>query len=696
MPDKAESPDAEDGLTTAPDALAGRRELVQALVVMRTTLEATTDAVLVAYEKAKVIHFNESFIGMWKIPREVLESATFDLLRELMSLDFADPRRFIVRFDEIVASGQESFDLLELKDGRIFDRASKVLIVEGERAGRVWTFRDTTERHKFEITANRLAALVASSDDAIIGKDLNLIVTSWNRGAERIFGYTAEEMIGTSIMRLIPPDRLEEEKEILSRIRRGQRSDHFDTVRLAKDGRRLNLSMTISPIMDASGHVIGASKVARDISERKKAEEALKKAMEEAEVANRERLQLLDSEREARSQAERASRMKDDFLATLSHELRTPLNAVLGWANILRHGNLQGEELKQGLDIIERNARVQAQIIEDLLDMSRIISGKVRLNVEWIDLAAVLYESIETLRSTALAKGVRLETQLDPFAGPISGDPNRLQQVFWNLLSNAIKFTPKDGKVEVLLKHAGTGIDVGIVDTGEGIAPEFIPYVFDRFQQGDASSTRRHGGLGLGLAIVKQLVELHGGSVRAQSVGLGKGTTFTVHLPITAIYSETEKESHVPQTALRENPPLPELSLANIQVLVVDDEPDARDLVKKLLEIAGATVSTASSAAEAMDRILAERLDVLVCDIGMQEEDGYSFIRHVRATERQEEGILPAIALSAYARTEDRTKAIRAGFQIHLAKPVEPAELLAVVSSLAGRTSENPPDSLFR
>jgi PAS domain S-box-containing protein len=696
MPDKAESPDAEDGLTTAPDALAGRRELVQALVVMRTTLEATTDAVLVAYEKAKVIHFNESFIGMWKIPREVLESATFDLLRELMSLDFADPRRFIVRFDEIVASGQESFDLLELKDGRIFDRASKVLIVEGERAGRVWTFRDTTERHKFEITANRLAALVASSDDAIIGKDLNLIVTSWNRGAERIFGYTAEEMIGTSIMRLIPPDRLEEEKEILSRIRRGQRSDHFDTVRLAKDGRRLNLSMTISPIMDASGHVIGASKVARDISERKKAEEALKKAMEEAEVANRERLQLLDSEREARSQAERASRMKDDFLATLSHELRTPLNAVLGWANILRHGNLQGEELKQGLDIIERNARVQAQIIEDLLDMSRIISGKVRLNVEWIDLAAVLNESIETLRSTALAKGVRLETQLDPFAGPISGDPNRLQQVFWNLLSNAIKFTPKDGKVEVLLKHAGTGIDVGIVDTGEGIAPEFIPYVFDRFQQGDASSTRRHGGLGLGLAIVKQLVELHGGSVRAQSVGLGKGTTFTVHLPITAIYSETEKESHVPQTALRENPPLPELSLANIQVLVVDDEPDARDLVKKLLEIAGATVSTASSAAEAMDRILAERLDVLVCDIGMQEEDGYSFIRHVRATERQEEGILPAIALSAYARTEDRTKAIRAGFQIHLAKPVEPAELLAVVSSLAGRTSENPSDSLFR
>ncbi len=590
---------------------------------------------------------------------------------------------FIARIEEIIATAQESFDLLELKDGRIFDRSSKVLTVEGARAGRVWSFRDVTERHRFEITANRLAALVASSDDAIVGKDLNLIVTSWNFGAERIFGYSAEEMIGTSIMRLIPPDRLEEETEILSRIRRGERLDHFETVRLAKDGRRLQLSMTISPIMDASGHVIGASKVARDITERKKAEEALKKAMEEAETANRERLQLLDSEREARSQAERASRMKDEFLATLSHELRTPLNAVLGWANILRLGKRQGEELIQGLDIIERNARIQAQIIEDLLDMSRIISGKVRLDAQWIELAAVLNESIETLRSTAQAKGVRLQAMLDLFAGPIFGDPSRLQQVFWNLLNNAIKFTPKDGKVEVLLKRAGTEVEVSVVDTGEGIAPGFLPYVFDRFQQGDASTTRRHGGLGLGLAIVKELVELHGGTVRVESEGLGKGATFTVRLPLIAAYSEPDKEDQLPEAVLPENQPLPEVSLANIRVLVVDDESDARDLVKMLLEMAGATVSTAGSASEAMKHILATRPDVLVCDIGMQDEDGYSLIRRLRALEKKEEGALPAIALSAYARSEDRTKAIRSGFQNHLAKPVEPAELLAVVSSLA-------------
>jgi PAS domain S-box-containing protein len=694
MPDRAESPEELNQLRPRSGAETARRVLVEALAIMRATLESTTDAILVTDEKAKVIDFNERFIGMWKIPQEALKSRTLREVWELMSRNFADPQRFTARFEEIVATGQESADLLELKDGRVFDRSSKLLTLEGEGAGRVWSFRDVTERHKFEITANRLAALVASSDDAIIGKDLNLIVTSWNFGAERIFGYTAEEMIGTSIMRLIPPDRLEEEREILSRIRHGRRLDHFETVRLAKDGRRLNLSMTISPIMDASGHVIGASKVARDISERKKAEDALKKAMEEAEVANRERLQLLDSEREARSQAERASRMKDEFLATLSHELRTPLNAVLGWANILRHGNLQGEELKQGLDIIERNARVQAQIIEDLLDMSRIISGKVRLDVQWIELSSVLNESIETLRSTAQAKDVYLQARLDPFARPISGDPNRLQQVFWNLLNNAIKFTPKGGKVEVLLKHASTEVQVSVIDTGEGIAPEFLPYIFDRFQQGDASTTRRHGGLGLGLAIVKQLVELHGGSVRVQSDGLGKGATFNVRLPLTAVYSEPEIEGHLPKATLRENPPMPEVSLADIEVLVVDDEIDARDLVKKLLEMAGATVSTAGSASEAIEHILAGRPDVLVCDIGMQEEDGYSLIRRLRATEKKEEGVLPAVALSAYARSEDRTKAIRSGFQIHLAKPVEPAELLAVISSLARRAATNPPDAL--
>ena len=668
------------------------RKLAQALVIMRATLESTTDAILVTDEKVNVTEYNEKYIDMWKIRRELLEGGMAREVRELTSQNFADPQGFIARIEEIAASDQESFDLLELKDGRILERYSKVLTVEGQSAGRVWSFRDVTERHLAEGASRWLAAIVASSDDAIIGKNLKSIITSWNFGAERIFGYTADEMIGTSIMRLIPPDRREEELEILSRIRRGERFDHFETIRLAKDGRQLNVSITVSPIKDSTGHVVGASKVARDITERKKTEEALKKAAEEAEAANRERLQLLDREREARLQAERANRLKDEFLATLSHELRTPLNAVLGWSKILRLAKLEGEELKQGLDTIERNARVQAQIIDDLLDMSRIISGKVRLDVQRVDLPAVLNESIETLRATAEAKGVRLQAVVDPFAGPISGDPSRLQQVFWNLLNNAIKFTPKGGKVRVVLERVNSHVEVSVIDTGEGIAPEFLPYIFDRFQQGDASTTRRHGGLGLGLAIVKQLVGLHGGDVSVKSGGIGQGAAFIVQLPLIAVYSEPDEERRHPRAALRENQPLPEVSLDNVHVLVVDDEIDARELVKRLLEMAGATVSMAGSASEAMERILAGRPDVLVCDIGMPGEDGYSLIRRLRGLEEKQESVLPAVAVTAYARSEDRTKAIRSGFQNHLAKPVEPAELLAVVSSLAGRKVRTPPD----
>jgi PAS domain S-box-containing protein len=432
------------------------KELSQALAVMRATLESTTDAILMTDGKVKVTDFNQKYVDMWKIPGEILERKMLREVQEFMSQNFADPQQFIARIEEIVGGrerfdriGAESLDQLELKDGRILERHSKVLIVEGQRAGRVWSFRDVTARHLAEITSRRLAAIVASSDDAIIGKDLNSIITSWNCGAERVFGYTADEMLGKSIMRLIPSDRQEEETEILSRIGRGHRFDHFETIRLAKDGRPLNVSITVSPIKDSAGRVVGASKVARDITERKKVEE-------EAEKLNRERLRLLDSEQEARSQAERANRLKDEFLATLSHELRTPLNAILGWANILRLGKLEGEELRDGLDIIERNARAQAQIIQDMLDMSRIISGKVYLDLQRIELPAVLNKSIETLRAMAETKGVRLQATVDPFAGTISGDPNRMQQVFWNLLQNAIKFTPKDGKIQVGLKRVNS------------------------------------------------------------------------------------------------------------------------------------------------------------------------------------------------------------------------------------------------
>jgi PAS domain S-box-containing protein len=656
---------------TMKEALQQRmKELSQALLIVRATLESTTDAILVTDAEGKVTDFNEKYLDMWKISREKVRAGTAGDLREPMRRNFADSQRFSARVAKIDSTAEASFDLLKLNDGRLLEAFSKVLSVDDRNMGRLWTFRDVTQRHLSEVRSRQLAAIVASSEDAIIGKDLRSIVTSWNSGAERIFGYTADEMIGTSIMRLIPADRQAEEAEILSRIRSGERFDHFETIRLAKCGRKLDVSITVSPIKDSVGKVIGASKIARDITEQKKVEAALKEANE--------------SERQARSEAERANRLKDEFLAMLSHELRTPLNAVLGWARLLQIGKPEVEELKQGLQTIERNAHVQAQIIEDLLEMSRITSGKVRLNVRPVDLPSILHRSIETIASTAEVKGIQLKLVTDSPAELISGDPDRLQQVFWNLLDNAIKFTPPSGEVLVLLKRVDSHIEVSVIDTGDGVAPEFLPHVFDRFKQADPSTTRRHGGLGLGLAIVKQLVKLHGGDVRVSSEGVGKGTTFTVCLPLAAVDSEFEEKTHSV---------LPQASLANVHILVVDDEPDARELVKRMLEMAGAEVAMAGSVPEAIEQILISRPDVLVCDIGMPEEDGYSLIRKVRDLEEGQQNSLPAVALTAYARSEDRTKSIRAGFQHHLAKPVEPAELMAVVSSLvrAGRKVMNSP-----
>ncbi len=430
------------------------------------------------------------------------------------------------------------------------------------------------------------------------------------------------------------------------------------------------------PIRDAEGNILRWYGTCTDIHDQRALLE--------------QNAQLLASERAARAEAERTSHVKDEFLATLSHELRTPLNAILGWTQVLRGDPANPEDTEQGLLTIERNARAQNQIIEDLLDMSRIISGKVRLDVQRIDLAQVVEAAVETVRPAADAKGIRLQPVIDPQARTVSGDPNRLQQVFWNLLSNAIKFTPKGGRVQVLLERVHSHLEVNVIDSGEGIAAEFLPHVFDRFRQADASTTRRHGGLGLGLAIVKQLVELHGGSVHVDSAGAGQGTVFRVMLPLTAIQPDPEpaqEERRHPRSGLAPvSIPAEFLRLDGISVLVVDDEPDARALVKRLLEDRQASVRTAGSVAEAMNLFRAAPPDVLVSDIGMPEEDGFALIRQVRALDRDRGGTTPAIALTAYARSEDRLKVILAGFQMHMAKPVEALELLAQVASLAGRT----------
>ena len=443
-----------------------------------------------------------------------------------------------------------------------------------------------------------------------------------------------------------------------------------------------------------------------------------------------ERENLLSSEQAARTEAERASRMKDEFLSTLSHELRTPLNAILGWAQVLRSTPVSASpapeaeadtDLEIGLATIERNARAQAQIIEDLLDMSRIISGKVRLDVQRVDLAPVVRAAIDTMLPAAEAKAIRLQSILDPQASPVSGDPNRLQQIFWNILSNAIRFTPRGGRVQVILQRINSHLEVRFSDSGEGIALDFLPHVFDRFSQADSSSTRRHGGLGLGLAIVKQLTELHGGTVKATSDGPGTGATFVVSLPLmVAVRSAggspagiSPQDLHTEDMAGggvadeqngRRHPQsggLPsmrggvlEVNLQRLRVLVVDDEADARTLLRRLLEERGAEVIVASSAEEAFNLVMTEQPDVLVSDIGMPDEDGYSLIRRIRAQEAGGSGgsvagspaKLPAVALTAYARAEDRMRAVLAGFQMHVSKPVEAAELLAMVASLSGRT----------
>ena len=515
-----------------------------------------------------------------------------------------------------------------------------------------------------------LAAVVESSDDAIITKTLKGIILSWNRGAERVFGYTAAEAIGRPVTILIPPDRVDEEPKILERLSRGERIDHYETVRKRKDGTLIDVSLTVSPIMNEQRKIVGASKIARDITAKKNWES--------------EQQRLLNLERSARAEAERVSLLKDEFLATLSHELRTPLNAILGWAQILAARTNLDSELAEGLAVIERNTRVQTQLIEDLLDMSRIVSGKLRLDIQPVDLQDAIRAAVDSVRHSADAKSIRLQLVLDPLAGPVRGDAARLQQCFWNLLSNAIKFTPRNGRIQVTLERVNSHLEVCVVDDGQGISPEFLPYVFERFRQADASTTRRTGGLGLGLSIVKHLIELHGGSVRAKSAGAGKGATFCVELPLMVVHApeDRRKRTH-PRSDSMTPVKMDHPSLQGITVLAVDDEPDARRLVQRVLESCGAKVLTAPSAKEALQMVARDRPDVIISDIGMPDEDGYDFMRKVRSLTPAEGGKTPAAALSAFARAEDRTRALRAGYQSHVAKPVEPSELTAVVASLA-------------
>jgi PAS domain S-box-containing protein len=835
-----------------------------------------------------------------------------------------------------------------------------------------------TSLQKNDIAPYWLSAIIESAEDAIISKTLDGIITSWNRGAERIFGYKAREVIGKSITILIPKDHQNEEPAILARLRAGEQIEHYETVRSRKDGTLVDISLTVSPIRGEDGRIIGASKIARDITERKRieaalrareeeltdfienstvglhwvgpdgtiiwanqaelellgyareeyighhiaefhadreviedilgrltrdetlhgyearlrskdgtirhvlissnvrrrdgqfdhtrcftrditerrqAEEALREQAEIIETVNRvgqavageldlhklvqavtdaateitgahfgsffynvldergesymlytlsgvpaehfagfpmpratdlfgptfrgegtiliddvkkdprygknspyygmpeghlpvvsylavpvtsrtgdvygglffgdpevgvfteraariveglaaqaaiamDNARLYEAAQRARTEAERAaeekerlyrearesSRLKDEFLATVSHELRTPLTAILGWAHILRSGQIDGDSITNALETIERNARAQSQLIDDLLDVSRIITGKLRLDVRPVDPNSFIESAVEAVRPAAEAKNVRVQKIMDTGIATVSGDPVRLQQVVWNLLSNAIKFTPKGGRVQLRLERVNSHIEIAVSDSGMGIAPEFLPYVFDRFRQADQRTTRQHGGLGLGLAIVRHLVELHGGTVHAQSAGEGQGSTFTVTLPLAPIYQKEDSAERV-HPAARDTLPSVECPerLDGLKVLIVDDEADTRELLKIGIGRCGAEVTTAGSAAEALEVMATIRPDLLISDIGMAGVDGYELIKKVRALPAEKGSKVPAIALTAYARMEDRLRALRSGYQMHVPKPVELTELVTVMASLVRR-----------
>jgi PAS domain S-box-containing protein len=574
------------------------------------------------------------------------------------------------------------------KDGTFF-WANVVITAMRSDAGVLLGFakvtRDLTQRRAQEEelrrSEERFRLLVEGVGDyAIFMLDPNGRVATWNVGAERIKGYTAKEIIGQHFSIFYPNEARESgwpEHELQVA---GEKGGFVDTGwRLRKDGTTFWANVTITALRDSSGHLLGYAKLTRDLTEVKR--------VEAMEVVNQQREEMLDAERNARMSAQRATRVKDEFLATLSHELRTPLSAILGWTQVLlRSDPPKGpEEQKRAVEVIDRNARAQVQLIDDLLDLSRIMTGKIRLDLHQISFSRVIETAVDSAMPTADAKGIRLKAILGATQDIVSGDSARLQQVVWNLLTNALKFTPKGGQVQVLLQQVNSHLELSVSDTGIGIPADYLPHVFDRFSQKDSSTTRTFGGLGLGLAISKQLVELHGGMIMAASQGEGLGATFSVQLPLSIVHLKDESSSRIhPTTEIQPTEILSLPRLDGVLVFVVDDEPDARELLRIMLEDQGAKVIGFGSAQDVLVALKTRKPTVLICDIGMPKTDGYQLIRTLRAEESRS-GRIPAVALTAFARAEDRKRSLTAGYQAHLAKPFDVGELILIIADLVGR-----------
>ncbi|HZF41723.1 MAG TPA: CHASE3 domain-containing protein [Blastocatellia bacterium] len=582
------------------------------------------------------------------------------------------------RSEELKASGRDSF---------LTDFVANLIACALLSSVSYITISDVTARKRAEEALRQqrewLQVTLSSIGDAVIATDTNGAITFLNPVAESLTRWKQEESQGQQLREVFnivnEQTRQTVENPALRAMREGLivgLANH--TVLIAQDGTETPIDDSGAPIKGAEGKIIGAVLIFRDITERRLVEE--------------ERSKLLTSERAAREKAEAASRSKDEFVAMISHEIRSPLNSILGWAQMLRRGKFDQAETARAVEIIERNARSQSQLIEDLLDISRVITGKLTLNVRSVELAQILESALDSIRPAAEAKDIRLQARLESRGSMVSGDPNRLQQVVWNLLSNAVKFTPRHGRVDVSLERlerVDSQLQITVSDSGVGINPEFLPFVFDRFSQANTTSERKYGGLGLGLAIVRHLVELHGGTVRADSLGEGQGATFTVTLPVKAVRGATSEIGRAAPGVENAGSLSDAITLDGLRVMIVDDEAETRDLLTAMLTQCGAEVRACASAAEALEEIKQWRPIVLVSDIGMPDEDGYALIGKLRALGPERGGDIPAVALTAFARSEDRMRALASGFQMHVPKPIEAGELIVVIASLAGRLGKD-------
>jgi PAS domain S-box-containing protein len=648
--------DTDGSIIGAIGILRDMRELDQARAYAESLIKNAPDPVFVSDLEGKIHQANDAVFSLLGFrPDELIEQS----LSRIISPE--ETSEFMVALREVVERGVTRNARLHPRSasGDVIPttlNASALRDTEGRVIGAIGILRDMRELDKARAYAE---SLIKNAPDPVFVSDLEGKILQANDAVSQLLGFRQDEVVEQSVSRFLATD---ETREFVAALREVVEHGVSRNVRLhprSASGEVISTTLNASALRDAEGDVIGAIGILRDM-----------RAYE----------QVLHDLEESRRELRDADQAKDRFLAVVSHELRTPLTAMLGWVRLLTTGRLDDVTSARALPVIERNTKLLAQLIDDLLDVSRIVAGKLRLEVGPVDLVAVIESAIEAVQGLADAKSIGLKAVLDPSAGSVAGDPGRLQQVVWNLLSNAIKFTPNRGRIDLRLERAGAHARLTVRDTGQGISPELVPHIFDRFRQDERP--RRHGGLGLGLAIVRHIVQLHEGRVWAESDGEGRGATLVVELPLPI---DDVRPGPKPAAVYRrlESAPSRLITLTGRRILVVDDEADARDLLAEILGRAGAEVVVVASADEALETLRRWRPDVLVSDIGMPGDDGYVLIRKVRALGSQEGGQVRALALTAYARSEDRVLALEAGFHTHIAKPVDPLELTALIAGLA-------------